>query len=380
MSVVFDNPVQPVLAMPPNLALWQQGEAIADPAARWGVYVHRLGLATLRSWVQEEFDQVIHPWPAADAADAIDLWQWVDGLALGLGDRRLVVILSESIDAASLTVPQEWVDIPGWAADYYVAAQVDVDEQRLVLWGYGTYAQVKTQGYYEPRDRTYSLGADDLIQDFSVFWVAQQLEQPQPIASAALPPLTAAQAERLIDRLANAVEPRLDIPFEQWGALLSDDRWRRQFWRQRQSREPVDLSGWLRDLVEPGWRSLASLLPRTPVLGFRSTGTRNAAVSRGKAIWLSPPGYFLVLGLRVTPTEDHRRSISVQLFPTDVDLLPAGVTLTLELPDTAEPLQMVQAGEQDNVIQLPGFRCPPGQPFRVSIQLADAIVQENFVS
>ena len=376
MSLVFDNPVQPVLAMPPDLALWQQSEAIADPAACWRVYLHRLGLATLRAWVQEEWEQPLQLWPANPA----DLWPWVEGLALGLGDRRLVVILSEAIDASALTVPQEWVDIPGWAADYYLAAQVNVDEQRLVLWGYGTYTQVKTQGHYEPGDRTYSLTAADLIQDFSVFWVAQQLEQPQPLSLSELPPLSEAQAERLIDRLAQAVEPRLDIPFEQWGALLSDDHWRRQLWRQRQGRGPVELSGWLQDLVEPGWRSLASLLPRTPALGFRSTGIQSAAASRGKVIWLSPPGCFLVLGLRVTPTDDQRRSISVQLFPTDVDLLPAGVTLTLALPETGEPLQTVQAGKQDNYIQIPSFRCPPGQRFRVSIQLADAIVQENFVS
>ena len=374
MSLVFDNPVQPVLAMPPDLALWQQGGAIADPAARWRVYLHQLGLAALQAWVQEEWDQPLRLWPI----NAADLWQWVDGLALTLGDRRLVVILSEAIDTAVLTVPQEWVDIPGWAADYYLAAQVDVDEQRLVLWGYGTHAQVKAQGHYEPSDRTYSLSADDLIQDFSVFWVAQQLEQPQTFSLPELSPLAEAQAERLIDRLNYAVEPRLEIPFEQWGALLSNEGWRQRLWRQR--RGMVNLSGWLRDLVEPGWRSLASLLSGTPALGFRSTDTQSATVSRGKAIWLSPPDCFLVLGLRVTPTEGDRRSISVQLFPTDVDLLPAGVTLTLELPETAEALQRVQAGEQDNYIQIPSFRCPPGQRFRVSIQLVDAIVQEDFVS
>ena len=78
-------------------------------------------------------------------------------------------MLSETIEAASLQVPQEWVDIPDWAADYYLAAHVDVDEQRLVLWGYATHAQVKTQGVYEASDRTYTLSDIDLIQDFAVF-------------------------------------------------------------------------------------------------------------------------------------------------------------------------------------------------------------------
>ena len=377
MSLVFDKPVQPVLTMPPDLAMWQQCEAIADPAARWRVYLHRLGLAALRSWVQEEFDQAIHPWPAADA---VDLWRWVDGLALELGDRRLVVMLSEAIDAAALTVPQEWVDIPGWAADYYLAAQVDVDEQRLVLWGYGTYAQVQARGHYEPRDRTYSLGADDLIQDFSVFWVAQQLEPPQTFAVPALPSLSVAQAETLVRRLAIAAEPRLELPFEQWGALMGEARWRRLLGQPRQGNTPIQLGRWFCQAIEPGWQVLESLLPPTPALGFRAAGSPNATISRGKVIRLNPPGCYLVLGLRVATTDDQRRSINIQLFPTGEDLLPGGITLSLELPETAEPLQTVQAGDRDNYIQLPGFRCLPGQPFRVSIQLGDAIVQEDFVS
>jgi hypothetical protein len=376
MSVVFDNPVQPVLAMPPDLGLWQQYEAIADPAARWRVYLHRLGLAALQSWVQDECGQSIHPWPAA----AVDLWQGVEGLALGLGDRRLVVILSEAIDATSLAVPQEWVDIPGWTADYYVAAQVDVDEQRLVLWGYGTYAQVKTQGHYESGDRTYSLSADDLIQDFSVFWVAQQLEQLQPVSLPELSPLSEPQAKRLIERLARAVEPRLEIPFELWAALLSNDVWRRQLWQQRQGLTPVDLGGWLRQAIAPGWQALGELLPPSPALGFRSSETRGTVISQGKAVWLNPPGCYLVLGVRVMTADSNRRRISIQLFPSGDDLLPSGVTLALEAHDTAEPLQTVQAGEHDNYIQLPSFHCPPGQRFRVRVQLGDAMVQEDFIS
>jgi hypothetical protein len=376
MSLVFDNPVQPVLVMPPDLVLWQQCEAIADPTARWRVYLHWLGLAALRTWVQDEVDQSIHPWPAA----AVDLWQWVDGLALGLGDRRLVVTLSEAIDATSLTVPQEWVDIPGWAADYYVAAQADVDAQRLVLWGYGTYAQMKNQGRYEPGGRTYSLGAEDLIQDFSVFWVAQQLEQPQPISLPDLPPLSEAQAEGLLGRLASAVEPRLAIPFEQWGALLKEARWRRRLWSPRPGLRSIDLGNWFRQMFEPDWPSLASLLPQTPALEFRSAGTGNRVISRGKALCLNPPGLYLVLGIRVQTTDDHRRSISIQLFPSTADVLPPGTTLTLGLPETEEPLQTVQAGDRDNYIQLPSFRCPLGQRFQVKVQMEDTIVQEDFIS
>jgi hypothetical protein len=377
MSLRFDNPLQPVLAMPPDESVWQQYEPQSDPAVRWRLYRHQLGWAVLQPWLQEEFGQRAHLWPAENPCA---VWSLVEGLALTLGSRRLLVLLSETLDAATMPVPQEWVDIPDWAADYYLAAHVDVDEQRLALWGYAPYAQVKTQGVYEPSDRTYTLGDGDLIQDFSVFWVAHQLESPQPAAIPALPTLLTTPAEGLIEQLANVAEPRLALPFEQWGALLSEAHWRRQLWQRRQGRVPVALSGWLEQVFASGWRSLDSLLPPSPALGWRSAAPRDATVSRGKSLRLSSPDCELVLVVRVTPLAGDRRRIQVQLFPMRSAVLPTGVTLTLDLPDTAEQLQTVQAGEQDTYIQLPSFRCPVGQRFRVSLQLAAARMYEEFIS
>lgn len=377
MSLVFDNPVQPVLAMPPDLAVWQRCGALAVPAEGWRSYLHQLGWETIRPWLQEEFNLPVWLWPTPDP---VDIWQVLDGLGLGLGRRRILVMLTETIDAATLQVPQEWVDIPDWAADYYVAAQADIDEQRLVLWGYATRAQLTTRGGYDPGDRTYSLSDVDLIQDFSAFWVAQQLEQPQKAAIPALPPLSEVQAERLIERLASATEPRLDLPFEQWGALLSNPRWRRQLWQQRQGIVPIDLSRWLSRVFEPGWQSLESLLLQPPALGFRSAATQDEPIVQGKFIQLDLTRDPLVLVLRLATAPDERRHIRIQLLPADATLLPRGVTLALDLPETAERLQTVRANEHDNYIQIPGFYCPVGQRFRVSVQLADAIVQEDFVS
>ncbi|WP_039727679.1 DUF1822 family protein [Leptolyngbya iicbica] len=377
MSVVFDNPVQPMLAIPPDLAAWQQCVTLPDPTDRWRTYLHRLVGAALQAWMQEESGQSAQFWPSNHPAD---VWQLVDGLALTLGVQRIVVVLSETIDAATLQVPQEWVDIPDWVADYYLAAHVDVDEQRLVLWGYTTHAQVKTQGTYAASERTYTLSDTDLIQDFSVFWVAQQLEQLQPAAIAALPLLPTAQAEQLVERLTRAATPRFEIPFEQWGALLSDGRWRRQLVQQRQGRVPVDLGRWVSQVFEPGWRSLESLLPQTSSLAFRAAVMSSEMISRGKRIGLNAASGEFVLVLRIEPVEENRRRIQVQLFPADAAVLPARVTLALDLPETAERLQTVQAEAHDNFIQLPSFRCPPGQGFRVSVQLADAIFLEDFVS
>ena len=90
------------------------------------------------------------------------------------------------------------------------------------------------------------------------------------------------------------------------------------------------------------------------------------------------------------PPENHRCRIKIQLFPSDDDVLPKNITLALDLPETAGPetagpetserLQLVQAGDHDNYIQLPSFRCPPGQRFRVQVQLAEATFQADFIS
>ncbi|MGF1525106.1 MAG: DUF1822 family protein [Leptolyngbyaceae cyanobacterium] len=93
MSVLFDNPVQPVLTLPADLAAWQRCASISDAAARWRVYLHELGAAALLSWFQAEFDVPVQLWPENAPWD---IWQVVSGLALTLGDKRIVAILDET--------------------------------------------------------------------------------------------------------------------------------------------------------------------------------------------------------------------------------------------------------------------------------------------
>ncbi|MEM9165077.1 MAG: DUF1822 family protein [Cyanobacteria bacterium P01_F01_bin.4] len=377
MSLLFDNPVQPVLDLPPNPTAWQHSPSGLEVAARWQIYLHQLGASALSSWFQAEFDQPPQLWPEVAP---FDIWHVVGGLALTLGDKRIVVMLTESLDAAELRVPQEWVDIPAWGADYYLAAQIDIDQQRLVLWGYTTHALLKTQGLYDANDRTYRLNDGQLVQDFSAFWVAQRLEQVEVVSLEALPSLSPVQADNLSRRLAQVPEPRLEIPFRQWGALLSHANWRQRLYQQRQQgMAPINLGRWANQIFEPGWEALASLLPQTPALGFRSMTADRAVAVRGKPICLGLPTADLVLVLAVALEPDQRRNIRIQLYPSGEALLPRQVALTLELPDTGEPLQTVYAEDQDNCIQLPPFRCPAEQPFRVRVHLGNQTAAEEAI-
>ena len=379
MSLQFDDLAQPVLEVRADLALWDDQASVSDPRTRWRCYCQQVALTALSDWLQEESGAAIQPWPATTPTD---LWHFVDGLALTLGSKRIVFLLDEAIDAAELRVPQEWVDIPGWPPDYYLAAHLDVDEQTLVLWGYTTHAQLKAIGTYDASDRTYCLSDTDMVQDFSVFWVAQAVEPGAAIKLNALPDLQPAHADILIQQLAKVPEPRLDIPFAQWAALLSHDAWRHQLYQQRQSIRPTKLSEWMTPMLTSGWQTLASLEPQTLALSLRSEASKQDAKIRSKTITLntSVATVELKLVLQVKVEADERRHTVIQLYPTDESLLPGGLTLALELPDTVEPLQTIQAGDRDNYIQIPSFRCPPDELFRVRIQLADATFAEDFVS
>ena len=413
MSLSLGNPVQPIIEIPPNPAAWQRCDSVLDTAARWRIYLHQLALVPLLDWFQSELDTMPQSWPETAP---FDIWHVVDGLSIAFSNRKAVVILSEAMDAAVLEVPQEWVDIPEWAAHYYIAAQVEVDEQRLALWGYTTHAQLKAQAVYDPDERLYRMEDSKLIQDFAVFGAMHALETQaqgatqtvQEMQQAADHTSSAVATDELISRLAKLPEPRLEIPFGQWTQILSDRTWRRQLYQQRQGHPPVNLGRWFEQVFDQGWQALETLRPSMPAFSFRSPNVSveandsetprtlpivcskplsllNAAPAQSaSSSGLSPDLSGLKLVLILEGGADGRRRIQIQLHSIDAAHLPSGVVLALERVETEEALQTVQAGEQDNYIQLPSFRCPAERPFRVRIRLADSLgeqtVYEDFVS
>lgn len=385
MSLQFDICAQPVLSLQTNPGLWRHYASVINVDARWRIYLQKIASQALLTWFSEEFGLSAKLWPNGAP---LDIWHILHGLPLTLGDKRIVFMVDEAIDTSELRVPKEWIDIPNWRADYYVAANIDLDKQQLLLWGYAPYSMVKNSGAYDVADNTYSLSHLDLIQDFSVFWVAQQLEYSETVSMEISSNLPIAQAESLSQRLVNVPEPRLEIPFDQWAVLIRCDRWRQQFYHQRQGHAfPLGLGRWINQITEQGWQTLDNLIPKTPALALRAESPSeelfsNDAFTYGKTILLktSIADVKLLLVVAVEMQADDHRNIQIELYPVDHSLLPDTVTMTLGLPDSGEQLQTVQAGSRDNYIQIPPFLCPAEELFRVSIQLADTAFQEDFVS
>jgi Protein of unknown function (DUF1822) len=373
MNFAFAEPTEWWLEITPDMraAAWEQ-QLDATPASRWNAYLNRICLAVFLPWLQADYAPEATACPAAAG-----LGRAVTGTAIQVGTTRIVLVPSESIDSSELEVPQEWLDIPSWAADYYLAVQVQLtdqlDSQWLRVWGYTTHRELKTIGRYDPDDRTYSLAAPDLTQDLNAFWVTLQVcpEAQTRAAIAPLPELSAIQTENLLQRL-NRPEvafPRLAVPFELWGALLEASR-------------RINLSQWFQQRVEAGWQTLEALFGTAPdrlAFGFRSAAeTEDPEVTQGKVIEFATQSVLLLVGLQTEA--DQRIGITAQIHPDRGNpYVPAYLTLAL-LSETGESLQAVQATEADNYIQLRRFRCAAGTRFQLQVTLDDRSITEDFIA
>lgn len=311
---------------------WQQSQAFSTPQARWNAYLNQLCLGAVLPGLQDEYAQV---------KIELNFWEGVNGTAILASDRRWLLVPSEAIDCQELRVPQEWVDIPSWTADYYLAVQVHPDEG-IRVWGYATHQQLKTQGQYNESDRTYSLEDTDLITDLTVLAVARQLcpAEPTQVPVSALPPLSLERAEHLLERLGNTeiLTPRLAVPFALWGALIEHGGWRKRFTQRRQGLpEQWSIRQWLQTGVSQmaqqwGWEKVEF---QPALAGAR--GTERVAESMAvRSLLIAGQAY----ELRIIPQETQSSNVwRFELHPSHLESrIPGGFRLRL-LTEALQPFE-----------------------------------------
>ncbi|MDX2215017.1 MAG: DUF1822 family protein [Oculatellaceae cyanobacterium bins.114] len=402
----FETPNQFWLEIPATVQAdaWQQSQVFSTTTSRWNAYINQLCVGTFLHWWRDNSpSQLGEKAQVAEPSTSPELWEVVNGTALTLDHTRLVLIPSEAIDTSELRTQQEWIDIPSWAGDYYLAAQVNPDEHWIRFWGYTSHQHIKANGHYEVGDRTYTLPSNALIADLNVLWVIRQLNVKEETRGALtpLPELTLEQAELLLQQLSRPMSTthssRFMFSFEIWGALLQHTEWRSRLLSQYHSTpvvatqpttvaatspSPVRLSQWFQDVFEAGWESLETLFGEANLAySFRRTETAEG-IRRVKLVSLETPlqPQLAVLMISLTPETDGRVEVQVQLRPTPGDVyLPADVSLNL-LSIASQPLQFARSRQQDNYIQLKRFKCLPGWEFILQIEFNGAIVTEHFIS
>ncbi len=252
---------------------WSSQHKYSYDVARWNAFLNNLTLDAFLKWIEEEsgIKEQLKVWPSRE--DLPRIWEVVNGTVIKLGETRIVLIPSGDTDTKEFCVPAEWVDIPSWAADYYLAVQVNPDGHWLRVWGYTTHKKLKQVGEYNNIRRTYSLEGEELIEDLNVMWVARELGSDRKAAVEPLPNLSRTQKENLLKQLSqpSSYSPRLKIDFAQWAVFIEDETFRQQLYKQRIEQEPVapvvavatrrvNLRQWLQRNFEEGWQAVEDVL------------------------------------------------------------------------------------------------------------------------
>lgn len=284
---------------------WQQAQCHSNPISRYNAYLNRLCVGTFLKWMEEwlaEEKSIATPslWPNEESLPAI--WEVVTGTAIQFGQTKLVLIPSDSADTKELCVPQEWVDNPQWAADYYLAVPINLDEDEdefsLQVCGFTTHRKLKNDGKYHHKERTYSLPIEALTENLSVMQITFGLSVREEVAE--LPILSEAEVTKLLQVLGDSslYSPRLqiDVPFEKWAALLGNDQWRQQLYNRRMgdfveapsTQSTNNLSQWFRNIFNAGWQEMEEVLDilgtHPANLAYRNAGVRKPASSQQEAI------------------------------------------------------------------------------------------------
>lgn len=226
---------------------WSEARQYSNQVSRWTAYLNLLVLNSFVPYLRENInsDRLSLEIMFSDRISQFqtwksDLWEFFNGTAIQLGDIRLVIIPDDRAIADELSIVKEWVDIPQFAADYYLGVQVDLEERWVRVWGYVTHQQIKEKAEYDGWDRTYLLDADNAIADLNILWMARELgiQERGEYELTDLPSLTSSQQTNLIEKWGqpSAYSPRLvvtDEEFRLWGALLCDDSGREALYRQR---------------------------------------------------------------------------------------------------------------------------------------------------
>lgn len=277
---------------------WEQSQSFSTANRCWNAYLNRLSLNAIVPWLQAEYGS--HAKISPNLAALPSFWEVLNGSVITFQDMRLALIPSDAMDLSELRVPQEWVDIPSWVADYYLAVQVNPEEDWVRIWGYASHAQLKNQATYDPGDRSYCLDGEDLISDLRILWLGRQL-CPEEVTRTEVEPLAklpSAQTKNLLARLGKpeVLFPRLEVPFTTWGALLEHGGWRQSLYELRQGiQQQWSVFEWIQSGVSDiakarGWEKIQM---RTAYTGARSAEQASALPTLIKELTIDEQKYEL---------------------------------------------------------------------------------------
>ncbi|AFZ42273.1 protein of unknown function DUF1822 [Halothece sp. PCC 7418] len=365
----------------------------SHPLAQKNSFLNQISSQKIQQWLEEELGKKLSPRLSFPEKDLPSIWEFVNGTSITIGNQRLVIIPTEGTDLEALEVPQEWVDIAGWEADYYLAVQVETEANWLRVWGYTTYQQLKARGYYNAISKTYEIERQDLIEEINVMLFAQEWNCRESSPQISPPEVSEEKVQSLIQK--HGKQPgyslRMLMPFPEWAYFLSHGVWRKQIYQHRlrgvTETSPLQqvwqkTGSWLADQSKQGWHSVESVLGSRQSLSYQVRNHQSfpedaAAKIIDLGIELKQSAFALLVAQ--VPTENQKVLVYVQVHPVGENAhLPPNLQLEL-LDETGKLVQKpVIARHYDHLIQLKRFKAPRGTPFQIKLSLDEANVTERF--
>jgi Protein of unknown function (DUF1822) len=362
-------------------------QTYSNVTAQENALINQLCLEKTQAWLTEIG---IESTPTFSPTQMASMWDVVNGCALTIGNRRLILVPSDRLDREELRIPQEWVDIPNWMGDYYLGIQIDLEDGLMNIWGYTSHRTLRETGTYNLIDRTYSISSDLTIDNLDILWMAQILDLQEMTIVPSISSLNLDLSINAIDRLsyASPYSPRLDLDFTTWAAILSNNNLREQLYQRRlqianldlNQTQPMKLGDWL-DLefsqaIDRGWDLFQH------IMGGELALVRSMPIERAKLInlqyQLHQTNVIMLIGINSQVTDEMVISVQIHAAP-NTPTLPPQLKLSY-VTDEGEELQAIISRSDDFQIQLPTFTCDVGTTFNIQLQLDGASHIEKFIA
>lgn len=232
----------------------------SDTSRRRG-FLNLIAKTIFLEWLKVMLDLDCHQSPLEDLTSDLSIWEFINGSSIFLGNQRIVLIPRENEDKSSVTIPQEWLMIPQWVGSYYVAADVNLEEDYIEFWGYTTYETIRQWGEIDNLNHHIDLEFVYWETDINLMILEWEYKLETMPTVSPLATVSLAEKEKLFSLAEKSPFPRLSLNFSDWLILLADESFRGKLLASRQK---VNLGYWLKkqwDLtIAKGWQNIQQFI------------------------------------------------------------------------------------------------------------------------
>ncbi|BAQ62094.1 hypothetical protein GM3708_2500 [Geminocystis sp. NIES-3708] len=259
--IFFDTPIDQIkiqLTDKIKTETWQNINQLSNDIALVRGYLNLLVRKIFISWLnlilEKNFSDTMK------LEDNLSIWEFINGNAIDIDSSRIILIPIETQDKIEFSIPEEWLKIPQWVGNYYIAVEVNLEENYLNFAGYISYEDVNNYGKLDSFNHCYDLPYECLETDLNLICLEYEYGWDSIPQILPLPFLSSPIKQNLFKEIQDNLSSCLLVNFGHWLSLLSDNKTRYQLFASRKS---VNLSEWLKGKfltnLSKGWQTLDML-------------------------------------------------------------------------------------------------------------------------